>query len=267
MTAQSGAYGSEWTARVLNGFVVTESESDDPQLIANLRNPLYESGRLLISKRQKLNQRKMRRLRVKAIAGQRFLSKRTSKRISKILAECNNIGKVIEDFVFEHSIGADAWCHMGVLTFDGNTCLPQKVTYERIRLHLQEVYKRHFSYGTVVQLCVARNKRRLSSKVTTRRARKGFTLKYNPDAHWSAAFYKGLNSIQLVDGQDMCLINRDNPAGYAGDLQTVCYTNCERQWNLEPPEQTTWTNMPAHCKLHRTILLALKVQRKYVQEL
>ena len=84
MTAQSDAYGSEWTARVLNGFVVTESESDDPQLIANLRNPLYESGRLLISKRQKLNQRKMRRLRVKAIAGQRFLSKRTSKRISKI---------------------------------------------------------------------------------------------------------------------------------------------------------------------------------------
>lgn len=175
----------------------------------------------------------MRRLRVKAIAGQRFLSKRTSKRISKILAECNNIGKIIEDFVFEHGIGADAWCHMGVLTFDGNTCLPQKVTYERIRLHLQEVYKRHFSYGTVVQLCVARNKRRLSSKVTTRRARKGFTLKYNPDAHWSAAFYKGLNSIQLVDGQDMCLINRDNPAGYADDLQTVCYTNCERQWNLD----------------------------------
>ena len=229
MAVQSDAYGSERTARVLNGFVVTESESDDPQLIANLRDPLCESGRLLISKRQKSNQRKMRRLRAKAIAEQRFLSKRTSKRIGKILAECNNIGKVIEDFVSEHNIGADAWRRTGVLTFDGNTRLPQKVTYERIRLHLQEVYKRHFSYGTVVQLCVARNKRRLSSKryhgvakVTTRRARKGFMLKYNPDAHWSAAFYKGLNSIQLVDCQDMCLINRDDASGFRLDTLTTC---------------------------------------------
>ena len=96
MAAESDAYGSEWTARVLNGFVVTESESDDPQLIANLRDPLCESGRRLISKRQKSNQRKMKCLRTKAIAEQRFLSKRASKSISKILAECNNI---IEDFV------------------------------------------------------------------------------------------------------------------------------------------------------------------------
>ena len=145
------------------------------------------------------------------------------------MAECNNIGKVIEDFVSENNIGTDAWRHTGVLTFDGNTHLQQKVTYERIRLHLQEVYKRHFSYGTVVQLCVARNKRCLSSKryhgvakVTTRRARKGFTLKYNPDAHWSAAFYKGLNSIQLVDGQDMCLINRDDASGFRLGMLTTC---------------------------------------------
>lgn len=44
----------------------------------------------------------------------------------------------------------------------------------------------HFSYGTVVQLCVARNRHRLSAKcykglaqVTSRRARKGFQLKLN----------------------------------------------------------------------------------------
>ncbi len=34
------------------------------------------------------------------------------------------------------------------------------------------------------------------AKVTSRRARKGFmlkyNLKYNPDAHWSAAFYRNL---------------------------------------------------------------------------
>ena len=45
---------------------------------------------------------------------------------------------------------------------------------------MQEVYKRKFGYGTVVQLCVARNRRRLSAtrykgvaQVTSRRARKG----------------------------------------------------------------------------------------------
>ena len=101
--------------------------------------------------------------------------------------------------------------------------------YERIRLYLQEVYKRHFSYGTVVQLCIARNKRRLSSKryhgvakVTTRRARKGFTLKYNPDTHWSAAFYKGLNSIQLADGRDLCFLNRDDATGFRLDTLATC---------------------------------------------
>ena len=47
-------------------------------------------------------------------------------------------------------------------------------------------------------------------------------LKYNPDAHWSAAFYKGLNSIQLVDGQDMCLINRDVASGFRLDMLTTC---------------------------------------------
>ena len=122
---------------------------------------------------------------------------------------------MIEKFVSDHNVGADAWRRTGVLTFDGNSRLPQKVTYESIRCHLQSVYNRHFSYGTVVQLCVPRNKRHLSSKryrgiamVTTRRARKGFTLMYNPDSHWSAAFYRGLNMIQLKDGRDICLINR-----------------------------------------------------------
>ena len=62
--------------------------------------------------------------------------------MGKILAECSNIGKVIEDFVAEHNVGANASCRTGMLTFDGNTRLPQKVTYERIRLHLQELYKR-----------------------------------------------------------------------------------------------------------------------------
>ena len=125
--------------------------------------------------------------------------------MSKILSECSNIGKVIEDFVSSNNVGADSWRRT-------DTRLPQKVTYERIRLHLENVYQQNFSYGSTVQLCVARNKRRMSAKryrgVTTIHARKGFTSRYNPDMHWSWAFYQGLNSLQFKDGRDICLLKR-----------------------------------------------------------
>ena len=75
------------------------------------------------------------------------------------------------------NIGADAWRRTGVLTFDGNTRVQKKVTYERIRQHLMTVYDEHYSYGSAVELCVARNHCRRSAqrykgvaKVNSRRA-------------------------------------------------------------------------------------------------
>lgn len=47
------------------------------------------------------------------------------------------------------------------------------------------------------------------AKITSQRTRKGFSLKFNPDEHWSAAFYQGLNKLQYVDGTDMLNIYRD----------------------------------------------------------
>ena len=92
----------------------------------------------------------------------------------------------------------------------------KKATFSRIKEHLERVYQRKFGYGTVVQLCVARNKRRLSAsqykglaKVTCRRARKGFTIRYNPDKHWSSVLYRALDALQLKDGTDIININRD----------------------------------------------------------
>ena len=112
---------------------------------------------------------------------------------------------------------------MGI-TFDGNKPIKEKVTYERIRRHLQEVYQHNFSYGTVVQVCVARNRRRCSAtryrgiaQVTSRRARKGFCLRYNTDSHWSSAFYRHLNYVQFMDGQAIVNINRDDAAGFRMD--------------------------------------------------
>ena len=69
----------------------------------------------------------------------------------------------------------------------------------------------------VVELCVARNKRRISAsqcrgeaKVTSCQARNGFTLKLNPDAHFSNSMYKALDLIQLIDGTDKMILNRDD---------------------------------------------------------
>lgn len=121
-----------------------------------------------------------------------------------------------------------------MLTFDGNATIKEKVTYRKIQQHLETVYKRHFSYGTVIELCVARNKRRRSAardrgfaKVTSRRTRKGFTPKYNPDTHWSAAFYKGMNQLQYIDGCNMLNENRDDATGFQLDTFSTCkqYTN------------------------------------------
>jgi len=59
------------------------------------------------------------------------------------------------------------------------------------------------------------------AKVTTRRARKGFNIKYNPDSHWSGAFYKGLNDIEYNDGRYITIINRDDASGYRLDTLTT----------------------------------------------
>ena len=51
--------------------------------------------------------------------------------------------------------------------------------------------------------------------MTTRRARRGFDVKYNPDCHWSGAFYCGLNYLQYTDGKNILNVNRDMQQGFA----------------------------------------------------
>lgn len=47
------------------------------------------------------------------------------------------------------------------------------------------------------------------------------TLRFNPDAHWSAAFYRSLNILQYTDGRDICNVNRDDAAGFRLDSLTT----------------------------------------------
>ena len=182
----------------------------------------------LITKKRKSIRQQARYLKSKHIAERNILARKVSHQVRGILKEYPNIGQEIESFVQEANIGADAWRRTGVLTFDGNTRVKAKVTYERIRQHLMKVYQRKFSFGTVVQLCIARNKRRLSAsrykgvaKVTSRRARKGFMLKFNPDAHWSSALYRSLNHLQYQDGRHILNVNRDDAAGFRLDTMTT----------------------------------------------
>ena len=68
--------------------------------------------------------------------------------------------KIIEGFVEERNIGADAWKRTGVLTLDGNT---KKVNTKEFNI-LNRCTRENLVMAPVVQLCIARNKWRLSSK-------------------------------------------------------------------------------------------------------
>ena len=52
--------------------------------------------------------------------------------------------------------------------------------------------------------------------------RKGFNLRWNPDAHWSSAFYRALNQLQYEDGTNLLNLNRDDAAGFRLDTITTC---------------------------------------------
>lgn len=75
-------------------------------------------------------------------------------------------------------------------------------------IYLQQVYNRKFSYGTVIQLCFARNKRRRSHKGIAKVTR----------SQWSAALYKGLNWLQFTN---LLNINRDDASGFRLDTMVT----------------------------------------------
>lgn len=150
----------ERIARSINGEVVSESESDNPEQYVGIKDVMSQRGKAIVKKRRTAIRRRARRERAKALAERRFLSRKVSKRTSKIIRDCPDIGEKIELFVQEHNVGADKWRRTGVLTFDGNANIKEKVTYRKIQEHLKEIYGRNFAYGTVVELCVARNKHR-----------------------------------------------------------------------------------------------------------
>ena len=177
-----------------------------------------------------------------------LLKRKVPKAVSITVMKFPNIGKEIESFAKQNHVGADAWRRTGVLTFSGNTKKGPKVTYMCLKRHLEKTYSTKIGYGTVVQLCLVHNKRRLSARrywgvagLKSRRARKGFNVRLNIDAHWSCAFYKCLDYVQLKDGRNKFILNRDDAAGFRLD---TTYTHKQHKilGEAERPEVTTLTD-------------------------
>ena len=197
-----------------------------------------ETLRKIQSERLRIKWRAERKM-AEEIAKTCILKRRIPPSASRLQKKFPTIGKDMEEFVGSKKVGADAWRRTGLLTFDGERRRGKKVTYKSTQAHLEEKYGTKIGYGSIVQLCYARNKRHLSSKryqnvakITCRRARKGFSVRINPDAHWSCALYRGLDYIQLKEGINKVLLNRDDQSGFRLDTtydhkhsKTITLTN------------------------------------------
>jgi len=239
------AYLNHERVIALDSTGLTDSESDDPEdwVDLNLRS---EEGKKIVKKQRSIIKRMAKRQESKLIAERCLLKRKVPKRVCSVLKKFPDIGKEIEEFVQSKRCGADSWRRTGVTTFDGNIKRGAKASFRSIQAHLQTKYKTKIGYGTVVQLCVVRNKRKLSAKrykgvaqVTCRRARKGFNLKFNPDAHFNCALYKILDKIQLEEPNNKLVLNRDDQAGFRLD---TTYTHSQHKLLSVQQEVTTRTD-------------------------
>lgn len=206
--------------------VTTDSESDNPEDWVQLRQSQTMNRDMQGEvKEQRLVFKRYRRRLIAKEVDKRFLHRRRiPKRVSKTLQKYPKNRTDIEDYARENRIGADSWRRTGVRCFTGNTRRGPKITDNRIMLHLENKYDTRFGYGKIVQLCCAQNRRRLSArryfgaaKIVSTRARKVFSIKLNVYAHWSCAFYKGLDYMTCKGGLYMTFLNRDDASGFRLD--------------------------------------------------
>lgn len=118
-------------ADLLSGDIVSDSESDNPEDYVGITSLASENVKKIVARKRKALKRKVQRLKNKRIAESNFLSHKRSKQITSVVEKFPDIGETIESFVSDANVGADAWRRTGVLTFDGNLKVKQKVTYGR----------------------------------------------------------------------------------------------------------------------------------------
>lgn len=140
------------------------------QVMMNLLNKMKIHG-IVIVPMQTIYGRTFKRIKDRAkkrakvdIAKECLLRRKTTKCARSVEMLYPGIGEVMERIAESCDIEADKWRRTGVYTFSGDPKKCKRLTFKRLQLKLIDHYGCHFSYGTVVQLCVAKNKKRLSSK-------------------------------------------------------------------------------------------------------
>ena len=85
----------------------------------------------------------------------------------------------------------------------------------------------------------------------------------NEDAQWSCAFYKALDFLQLKDGRDKVVLNRDDAAGFRLD---TTYTHKQHTIlaDAEKPELIMLTNMLRFYRQHHICSWEQKAQLKFL---
>ena len=82
---ETDMYDQNRIVRSVNGEIVSESESDDPESYIGLSNPFSRLGKSLVAKKQAQLKRRARREKAKAIAERCILSRRVSKKVVEFL--------------------------------------------------------------------------------------------------------------------------------------------------------------------------------------
>lgn len=118
------SYVREKAERLLEGEIVSESDTDDPDVA-------YVERNIAVQKRIDSLKRNTQRRIAKRIAEKRYLQRKSSRSVKSITTTYPDIGSTIEEFVKECNVGADAWRRTGMLTFDGNVKVKK-------RLHMAE---------------------------------------------------------------------------------------------------------------------------------
>ena len=195
----------EEIAQERNQFEIEDSDSENEPNI----EPQPDTDSVILKERRRIRAYWKRRAKVD-IANRHFVRRKVIRSANSVALKYPDIGSVMEEFSHSCDTGADAWRRPGVMTFSGQEGkrTRKKLTFRRMQQHLEQHYKDTFSYGIVVQLCCARNRRRRSAQnykglaqIVHKRAYKGFNVKFNPDCHFTSALYRGLSFCHLKDGE------------------------------------------------------------------
>ena len=83
-----------------------------------------------MNKLSKTMLRRTERLIAKEVSEEHLLRRKLPRHVLRIIRKHHDLGKVMEEFIHDDLVGADAWRRTGVLTFDGDRKRGKQVTYK-----------------------------------------------------------------------------------------------------------------------------------------